>query len=79
VTSKPLAIKHHKKVVAVATSKLVEMEGLYPSSESKIRIAGLLADVIGLPPTALFDSVSRRGYLNKYLDNLRATQSPSKR
>lgn len=60
-------------------SKLVEMEELYPSSESKLRLAGFLADVTGLPSTALFDSDSHRGYVNKFLDNLRAKQSPSKR
>jgi hypothetical protein len=65
--------------VAVATSKLAELESPYPSTDSKVRLARLLSDITGLPPASLFDSVTHRGYVSKFLENLRRKMSPSKR
>lgn len=74
-----ISIEERKKVVAVATTKLVEVHTAYPSTESKLQLARMLSDVSGLPQEVLFDRVSHKGYINRYLDNLRCKMSPSKR
>jgi hypothetical protein len=71
-------IEERKKVVAVATTKLVEVHTAYPSTESKLQLTRMLSDVSGLPQDVLFDRVSHKGYINRYLDNLRCKMSPSK-
>jgi len=77
--TKTLTIEQRCKIVSVCVSKLVESESLYPNTASKLNLADRLQDVTGIPASAFFDSTSHRGYINKYLENIRAKSSPSKR
>lgn len=74
-----MTIEDRKRVIAVATSRLVELHSLYPSTEQKKKLASLLSTVTGLPPSIFFDHVSHRGYIPKYLDNLRSKSPASQK
>jgi hypothetical protein len=67
-----LTIEERKRVIAVSTSKLVELHSLYPSTDNKLTLASHLSIITGLPASVFFDRVSHRGYIVKYLDNMRS-------
>ena len=74
-----LTIEERKRVTAVLTSKLVELHSLYPSTDKKATLAEHLGSITGLPSSVYFDKVSHRGYIVKYLDNLRSKAPSSMR
>jgi len=64
-------IARRQVVVAVATSKLVEECGIYPSQGDKKRLSEVLGEVLQMNPSVFFDAASHQGFISNALHNRR--------
>jgi hypothetical protein len=79
-STKPLlTVIERRRVLAVVTSKFAAQKSRYPPTASKVKVAQMLSEITRLPQAALSDSVTRRSYVNTFLEKLRCKLSPSKR
>lgn len=62
-------ISKRQAAVVVATAKLKEECGQYPSTDEKRKLADLLGSVLSLPPTVFFDPQSYHGYISTQIYN----------
>lgn len=77
--SKQDPIVRRQVAVTVATAKIMEECGTYPSQGDKKRLAEVLGEILGLHPSVFFDPASHSGYIANALHNRRRKLASSDR
>lgn len=71
--------ENRRCITGVAASKLIDVYGSLPSSNTKAKVALWLSELTKIEHTSFFDAKTHKGYLSKALENRRRKNPDEKR